>query len=133
VSVDKKFLDQRAEAYLKYDYTETKDLCKHFITVIVAVLVFSLTLAEKIINFKEATRFAKMLLFFSWGVMILSIITCGIGLCYNSLAGGRAAAGLKDYKRIAPTAYIWIFIAGICFVLGLILLIGSAAAPIFKY
>jgi hypothetical protein len=97
------------------------------------VLVFSLTLAEKIINFALATHLAKMLLFLSWGAMILSIITCGIGLCYNSLAGGRAAAGLKDYKRVAPTAYVWIFVAGACFVLGLILLIGSAAAPIFKY
>lgn len=48
---EKKLIDEKAELYLKYDYTETEDLCKHFITVVVAVLVFSLTLAEKIITF----------------------------------------------------------------------------------
>jgi hypothetical protein len=126
-------LEEKAELYLKYDYTETKDLCKHFITVVVAVLVFSLTLAEKIITFEKASPLAKRLLFFAWAVMIVSIITCGIGLCYNSLAGGRAATNRKNYNELAQVAYRWVFVAGGCFVLGLILLTASAAAPIFGY
>lgn len=126
-------LDEKAELFLKYDYTETKDLCKHFLTVVIAVLVFSLSLAEKIINFTAASRTAKLFLFFAWVAMILSVVTCGVGLCYNSLAGGRAANGLKDYHRFTPIAYKWLLVAGSFFVLGLALLIASAAAPIFRY
>jgi hypothetical protein len=39
------------ETFLKYDYAETKDLAKDFLTLVSAILVFSLTFAEKIVNF----------------------------------------------------------------------------------
>lgn len=126
-------LGEDKELFLKYAYTETKDLCKHFITVVVAALVFSLTLADKVVNFAQATRTTKAMLLSAWCFMILSIITCGIGLCYNSLAGGRAASNVDGYMDIAYTGYKWVFVAGICFVLGLILLIASAASPILGY
>jgi hypothetical protein len=55
-------IDEAAKLFLQYNYLETKDLCKHFITIIIAVLVFSLTFSEKIIDFKNASTLAKSLL-----------------------------------------------------------------------
>jgi len=101
-------LSESAERFLKYDYTETKDLCKHFLTVVIAVLVFSLTLAEKIVAFATATQKAKIFLFFAWAAMIASVVACGVGLCYNSLAGGDAANGGNNYQSKARIAYLWL-------------------------
>src|SRR5687767_2944902 len=54
--------DELAQLFLKYDYPETKDLCKQFLTLVVAVLVFSLTFSEKIADFPRASNTTKALL-----------------------------------------------------------------------
>src|SRR5438093_461644 len=116
-------LPESSEHFLKYDYTETKDMCKHFLTLVTAVLVFSLTFSEKVVDYKNATGFAKCLLLGSWILFLFAIIACGIGLVYMCLAGGAAAYNYKDlfaYPRQARTSFAWILGAGTCFVLGLL-------------
>jgi len=47
-------MNQLNDMFMRYDYAEAKDLCKHFLTTVIAVLVFSLTFADKIVNFAAA-------------------------------------------------------------------------------
>jgi hypothetical protein len=82
-----------AKLFLQYDYPETKDLCKHFLTLVTAVLVFSLAFSEKIVNFPTAPKPAKRLLLSAWCSMIGAIIVCGVGLCFITMAAGEGAQG----------------------------------------
>jgi hypothetical protein len=119
-----------AKLFLQYDYPETKDLCKTFLTLVTAVLVFSLAFSEKIVDFARATKLARRLLLSAWFSMIGSIITCGVGLCYISLAGGDAMYGGIRYWHLAQIAWAWIIVAGICFVVGLLALISAGIVSI---
>jgi hypothetical protein len=55
-------MNDLAGLFLKYDYAEAKDLSKQFLTTVTAVLVFSLTFADKIINFSQASRVSRRFL-----------------------------------------------------------------------
>ena len=66
--------------FIKYDFAITQDLCKQFITVVTAVLVFSLTFSEKIVNFSTAKKYLRVLLGLSWASMLFSIVACRLGL-----------------------------------------------------
>jgi hypothetical protein len=70
--------NELAQLFLKYDYTETKDLSKQFLTLVVAVLVFSLTFSEKIVEFRHASTITRTWLVSAWTAFILSIILCGL-------------------------------------------------------
>src|SRR5436305_14054304 len=127
-------LSEGSELFLKYNYAETKDLCKHFLTVVTAVLVFSLTFSEKIVDYKNATRFAKILLLTSWALFFVSIIACGIGLVFISLAGGSAVyQGIPPQPPQALSAYRFIVAAGFSFILGLLSLMATGfVAVLYK-
>jgi hypothetical protein len=123
------------ELFLKYNYPETKDLCKQFLTLVVAVLVFSLTLSEKIIQFQQASFLAKLLLGVAWSSMLISVIFCGIGLVYITLAAGDAVYYKMHYLRFAAKAYTCIVVARMGFIVGLVLLIVAAlmsVAPVSR-
>ena len=127
-------LSDMADFFMKYDYTETKDLCKQFLTLVSGILVFSITFSEKIINFQQASTKTKLLLLLSWLLFVLAITCCGIALCYLALAAGEAVYGGtvgNNFQATALTAYALIIAAGFSFVLGLLSLIGTAALSIF--
>ncbi len=119
--------DKTREDFLKYEYGETKDLCKQFLTVVTTVLALSLTFSEKILEFKNAIFEAKLLLISAWISMLFSIILCGIGIVVISIAGGEAAYNGNNYSALAQKAFKFIIAAGFLFVIGLTLLIFSAA------
>jgi hypothetical protein len=73
-------LSDMADLFMKYDYTETKDLCKQFLTLVSGILVFSITFSEKIINYQQASTKTKLLLLLSWLLFALAITCCGIAL-----------------------------------------------------
>jgi len=110
-----------AELFLKYHYAETKDLAKHFLTVVVSILVFSLTFSEKIADFRNAPRWTRGLLVTSWCLLLTSILACGLGLVVNSLAAGRAVYG-GAYRELANSGYLLIISAGAALIAGLICL-----------
>jgi len=117
---------------MKYNYAETKDLCKDFLTLVTGILVFSLTFSEKIVNFQRSGKAAKFLLCFSWTLFILSIICCGIGLTYLALAGGQAVYGVNDYYlQLAATCYACVIASGACFIVGLISLVVAGMIATF--
>ena len=117
-----------AEMFLKYDYPETKDMCKQFLTLITTVLVISLTFSDKIVGFTTASIVAKWLIISAWTSFLLAIILCGLGLLFITMAAGEAAyRGTKNCKRVS-NAFKMIVAAGGSFILGLVLLISTAVA-----
>ena len=112
-----------SERFMKYDYAETKDFCKHFLTLVVAVLVFSLTFSEKVVGFHTAPLTATVFLGLAWVSMLVAVILCGVGLKDLALAGGRAVYSQMGYQQLAHKAYKRIYAAGACFVIALVFLI----------
>lgn len=114
-----------SDLFLKYDYPETKEMCKQFLTLTTTVLTISLTFSDKIIDFKSASQLSKWLIFGSWASFILAIILCGIGLLLVTMAAGEAVyQQRKDHKKVL-IAFKSIVVAGALFILGLMLLIGT--------
>jgi hypothetical protein len=119
--------------FIRYDFTITQDLCKQFITVVTAVLVFSLTFSEKIVSFSTTKKPFRILLGISWASMLFAIIACGLGLTYICIAGGQAIYDAQAYPVAAWTSYRWIIAAGISFIAGLIsLIIVAITRPLMK-
>jgi hypothetical protein len=128
---DDKNLSQ-SEMFLKYDYPETKDMCKQFLTLITTVLVISLTFSDKIVGFNNASIASKWLVISSWTSFLLAIIFCGLGLLFVTMAAGEAAYNrTKNWKKV-NTAYNMIVAAGFFFILGLVLLIGTAVTTTYN-
>ena len=115
-----------AELFLKYNYPETNDMCLHFLTVVTAVLVFSLNFAEKISDFQNSTKKRRLVVIAGWCLFMLSIIFCGLGLVVNSLAGGDAVYQKENYQSLAQLSYKFIIVAGGSFILGLGFIMVSA-------
>jgi|GEM_PF-3348235 hypothetical protein len=101
-----------AELFLKYNYTETKDMCLHFLTLVTAVLAFSLSFAEKVSDFQHAGRTRRLFVIVGWCSYLFSIILCGLGLTLNSLAGGDAVYGNAQYRILGEWSYLFIILAG---------------------
>ena len=111
--------DSVAQLFLKYDYAETKDLAEHFLTLVVSILVVSLTFSEKIVDFRNAARGPRGLMVASWCLMLIAIVSCGLGLVANSIAAGQAVYG-GDYRGHARLSYAFIIVAGAGFIGSLI-------------
>ena len=65
-----------ARIFLEFKYPEIRDLLKHFLTLISASLVFSVTFSEKIVNFEVASALQKGLLLGSYFYLILAMVCC---------------------------------------------------------
>jgi hypothetical protein len=124
--------NELGQLFLKYDYAETKDLSKQFLTLVVAVLVFSLTFSEKIVEFRHASTTTRTWLVGAWTAFILSIVLCGLGLVFISFAGSDAAYFGSQYQRLAVRAYWLIFFAGCAFVAGLTALVITAIVTVYS-
>lgn len=120
-----------AEMFLKYDYPETKDLCKQFLTLITTVLVISLTFFDKVVGFSNASKISKWLVISSWTSFLLAIIFCGLGLLFVTMAAGQAAYNGTNNRKKVDMAYKHIVTARGFFILGLVLLISTAIAATY--
>jgi hypothetical protein len=133
-------MDSPPELFLKYHYAETKDLLKSFLTLLSATLVLSIAFAEKIVEFKSSTRWAKSFLMCCWLTLIVSIVLCGFSICAIALAGGASLSDLYvGSKDISPAVEFWaqysiIFAlwAGASFVFALIFMILAAVQSMWK-
>ncbi|WP_395664409.1 hypothetical protein [Methylocella sp.] len=117
--------------FLKYDYAETKDLAKSFLTLTSAILVFSLTFAEKIVDFQKSSLRIKSLMLAAWGMFIITISLAGLSICFIALAGGSAAYRQPVYLDQATSAWMLLVVAGAIFVLGLLTLVIAAGLSAF--
>jgi H+/Cl- antiporter ClcA len=127
-------LTEDAQNFLKYPFTETKDLAEHFLTVVTAVLVFSLTFSEKIANFNSAKSSVRWTITVAWCCMLLAIVGGGVSICYVALAGGAASGNgpPEQYWSTMNTGIFWLGSAGLLFVLGLVSLLTSTLQTAWK-
>jgi hypothetical protein len=120
------------EIFLKFDYIETKDLCKSFLTLVAAVLIFSVTFSEKIIDFLHAGTRERVLLAGSWSALLLATVSCGIGTYFIFNAGLAAShqPTTQLYWTRTLIAFRALHLAGALFLVALILLVVSATASL---
>ena len=124
-------METARELFLKHDYTEAKDLCKQFLTLNVGVIVFSLTFADKVIEFSKTSEVTRVVLLSSWSCLLGSLVGCGIALAYISLAAGQVVYGeRKDFQSISVRTIVGVVISGALFVLGLIALAFASAKAV---
>ncbi|NNV57299.1 hypothetical protein [Limnovirga soli] len=74
------------DKFVKYGYPEIKSLSIQFLTLVTAILVFSITFSEKIINYNQTKNSIRLTLTLGWAFLIFAIVTNGIGLAYNAFA-----------------------------------------------
>ena len=117
-----------AELFLRYDYTETKDLAKAFLTLVSSILVVSITFSEKVVGGRSTTRRSRLALSTCWLFLIISLIVCGFALVLITIAAGEAVYGGSGYLSIAWRAWYLLMLAGTLFAAGLLAL---AIAGIF--
>lgn len=127
-------MDDIAKLFLQYDYAETRSLCKDFLTLVSAILVFSIAFSEKIVDFANASLHTRRWLLSSWQCFIAAIVACGVGLCFITLAGGAAVYGADALGPWSAGMFYWaewawlsMLLAGGLFVAGLIALVMAAA------
>src|SRR5258708_3229249 len=65
----------------KFDYGETKDLLKTFMTLISGTLVVSVAFAEKIVGVKNFDRIARNLLVACWVGLVAALVLSGLSMC----------------------------------------------------
>jgi hypothetical protein len=121
------------EMFLKYDYAETKDLLKTFITLISATLVLSITLSEKIVDVHKANSRVKKMMVLSWSFYVLALVGCGASMCFIAVEAGCVLYGGVPfiqcrYGMYAMTSWILVVLSGTAYVVGLLLMLLSARA-----
>jgi len=125
--------DEQSKIFLQYNYAEMKSLCTQFLTVVTAVLVFSLAFSEKIVEFQKATTLTRSLLISAWCLFFFAIILGGLALYYVALTGGQALANRPElYTATQTTAMKRAICGGGCFAAGLMALMLSAIFMAFK-
>ena len=105
-----------AEKFLQYDYGETKDLLKTFITLVSATLVLSLTFSEKVIDVAHASNAIADILLLAWILFVAALIGAGLGMCFIAAAAGKILYGSiplfnLSYWRLAVTAWLFVLAA----------------------
>jgi hypothetical protein len=125
------------EIFLEFHCPELKDLGKHFLTVISAVLAFSVTFSEKITEIPKATLPQKVLLMCSWLFLIIAVVASGAGLYFNFAAGAQAhgaiiRGGKTDFKIFVRRTYRLYEIAGGSFIMGLVLLAADGVSKLLN-
>ena len=63
-----------ARKFLVYGYPEIKSLSIQFLTLLAAILVFSVTFSEKIINFNQTKLPIRLTLAAGWSLLILAVM-----------------------------------------------------------
>lgn len=106
----------RADIFLKADYSETKDLCKAFLTLLTAVFVASITFSEKIVNVGRSGWWPKSMMITSWICLLLAIAACGAGLSLMTWAAGYATHNWEyDVYELEGRAVPLFIYAGLLF------------------
>jgi len=114
-----------ADTFMKYDYAETKDLLKTFITLISATLVLSITFSDKVVGITNGPIAARITLMVSWALLLLALICAGVAMCFIAAAAGKIIYREIplfnwSYWSLALMSWFFVLISGGAFVGGLV-------------
>ncbi len=82
-----------AELFLKYDYPETRDLMKAFLTVVSATLAFSVAFSDKIVRTHQSDMWVRRCMLSSWVLFFLALGHGGLSVILIATAAGCAIYG----------------------------------------
>ncbi|MBT2745551.1 MULTISPECIES: hypothetical protein [unclassified Lysobacter] len=129
-------LDSPYKIYVQFNYPEIKDLLKHFLTLISATLVFSVTFSEKIINYQAGNQLQRRTVFISWTLFAMSLVLCGLGIYLNYLTAEAALDVLANkvaedvFFELRGWAYLAQDLGAVTYVIALAILIMSAVLKV---
>ena len=123
--------ESMGEIFFRYDYAETKDMAKAFLTLVSGILVLSVTFSEKIVGFPNTPRRARWALTACWVSLICALIACGFALVLITYAAGEAIYGGVGYFAVAWRSWSLMIAAGIFFVAGLVSLVGAGVISLY--
>lgn len=124
-------LPDAVDMFLKYDYAETRDLLKAFITLISATLVFSLTFSDKIATMDAAKPSVRHFVFAAWTSFFAALALAGLGVVAIAAAAGCVLYGGIPFFSCGSWTFSmlsWVagMVAGALYALGLLLLVLAA-------
>lgn len=124
------------EMFIQFYYQEIKDLSKSFLTLVSGVLAFSVTFSTSIIGVSTASLSELLFLICAWLFFIIAIIAAGSGLYSNFVSANIANRAILtgaelEIKYLLGKPYRLLNMAGISFVIGLILLALAGAVKFF--
>ena len=131
------------ELFLSLHYPEIKELTVIFLTLCSSIFTFSVVFAEKLVPPQPVKQRGYLALYTSWAFFIITLILGGYGLLRLLIAADLAKGGdlingdlffggNTNFSSYVIGVYSQLFIAGVCFVGGLILLAVSAFYKLFK-
>jgi hypothetical protein len=127
---------REAEQFVRFWYSETKDLCKHFLTIVSATLAFSVTFAEKVVGVQGGMNASLWLLLFAWVLLVIAVVACGVGLLHTYRGGITAThhpERIAEVVRSGVVGTYYTLTAGTSFVIALLLLAGAAFLKLLRY
>ena len=109
-------LSDAAKFFIQYEYTEVKDLAKEGITVMTALLLFSLTFREKMVG-RNPPKGQRHLLLFVLILQLISTFMCVEALYVSSVAYFHALSGISDFQKLGMGANSSLAVAMVLFML----------------
>lgn len=102
------------ELFLQYDYPETRDLMKSFLTVVSATLALSVTFSDKIVRMHQSDRRVRRLMLSAWVLMFIALILGGASIVLIATAAGCAIYGGVPLVTCGGWAFaLWSWGAGL--------------------
>src|SRR5258706_11996258 len=116
------------DLFLKNVYPEIKDLGKQFVTLVSGILAFTVTFADKVIDFEKALLIEKLALLASWGAFVAAIAAVGWALWDNYNASMQALhQGIDVAWSTTYKTYRMFRVGAYSFGIGLICLVLAAS------
>ncbi len=126
-----------AELFLNYDYVETRDLLKAFLTLVSGTWVFSVAFSEKIAKTHEADNSVRNLMFTGWACFFSALILAGLSVVVIAAAAGCVLYGglLSGHDCNGYVTALWSWalglLAGMLYAFGLLCLALAARRAIW--
>jgi hypothetical protein len=109
-------VEDSAKRFLTYDYAESKDASKAFLTLLTALFVASITFSEKIVDVQKSSWWSLGLMVSCWVLLLVALACCGAALALMMIAAGYAAYNphLSYWGLESKAVYLYIG-AGLAF------------------
>jgi hypothetical protein len=97
-------MDEATELFLRFDYGETRDLLKAFVTLISGSIVLSISFHDRVVTAAAGPR-ARRLMLWTWSLMFLALVTAGTALALSAAAAACVLYGPAAFPLVTCSAY----------------------------